>query len=346
MYSMTKTHIALTLCITLAAWACQNEHNTTSTQKNHTDGLEATITYNGLTLNTEPGASWKYEQLELFPITADAQLLTQQASVAGVKTLAEAMQTKGFRIMERKQFGRQQENWFNGLTLMNKTTDTVFVMTGDVVKGGNQDRVNEADMIAMPGAIRNFPVFCVEHGRSSYYNPQAPEKEKHIAAFHGFYSIASPSVRKAVYSGNQSAVWENVASINKLNNVSNQTGTYANMEQAEDMTAKRKACIDHFTAQMRAIPNVVGVVAVSRGKVIGVEMFGHPSLMQRRQEALLHSYAVESLAQAANTDATTNPADIRAAFTKVARVAEQGRTGNESVGKSTLGDAWLHLYQK
>jgi hypothetical protein len=340
--------------IALFGAGCQT--NTTE-QNNTASGVTAPIgaseegtistSNNGLTLHIDATDAWTYENLRLYPIVADEATVAAQASVGNLRTLAEGMQTPGFRITERKNFGREQGNWYNGLTVVNKTDQPVFLMSGDVVKGGNQDRVNEEDFIAMSGSVRNFPVFCVERGRSHYYNESAPAAEKKLAAFYGFYSIASPSVRKAVYAGNQQEVWNNVAKVTTEHNATSSTGTYAQIEAAQgDAANRRTACIQHFNEQLKGHKNTVGLVAVCNGKVIGVEIFGHPDLFSRRQQALLHSFAVEALAQPTDKEATYNQADTEAAFKSVAALANTSRKPSESAGRFSMGEQWVHLYKK
>jgi hypothetical protein len=55
-----------------------------------------------------------------------------------------------------------------GLSISNHSDMAVFVQGGDIVKGGNQDRVLPYDYL-IPAGARNVPVtaFCVEQGRSS-----------------------------------------------------------------------------------------------------------------------------------------------------------------------------------
>lgn len=301
----------------------------------------------GLTLQVENNAALQHENLRIYPIVADEATINAHAAQASIKTLDEMMGQKGFRITEVKNFGREQANWYNGLTLLNKTDDAVFIMSGDVVTGGNQDRVNEEDQMAMPGTIRNFPVFCVEHGRSYYYNPEASEEEKKLAAFKGYYSVASPKVRKAVYGGNQGEVWDAVSHVTKANNAGSSTQAYAALENADIVRDRCKSYTDFFTGKFDDMPNAVGMVAVSNGKVIGVEIFGHPQLFQKRVKSLIHSYAVEAASvQDTSNSPGDNTYDIQDAFKHVAGKARKTSTSDETAGKFVHDGEWLHLYSK
>jgi hypothetical protein len=144
-----------------------------------------------LRCSAQADPQWKYGDVQLYPVLATPEWAAAQKALKNWKVLSEAMTDRRFRITEMKQFGREQE-WYNGLTVQNRTRDTVFLMSGDVVQGGNQDRTIAQEQIVLPASVKNIEVFCVEHGRSTYYDPQAPESEKELAAFRGYYNVASP----------------------------------------------------------------------------------------------------------------------------------------------------------
>jgi len=297
----------------------------------------------GLRLDLSTNPEWAFHNLRLYPILAEEELLKTNALPA-LKTLAEAMETGGFRITERKQFGREQEAWYNALTVQNKSQDAIFLMAGDVVTGGNQDRVIAHDDVVHPGTLKNIDVFCVEAGRSTYYDPSAPESEKRVAAFKGYYNVASPQVRQAVYSGNQQGVWSAVGNVTKANNATSSTQTYAALETANDKKEQREACLRFFEGKFSNLPNTVGVVAMCNGKVISVDVFGQPDLFRRQFKALLHGFATEAGVAEIHTDESERAAGE--AFRQVARQAVKTRPGTDQVGKFALGDAWVHLYSK
>ena len=86
------------------------------------------------------------------------------------------------------------------------------------------------------------------------------------------------------------------------------------------------------------------MVAVCNGKVVGVDIFGHPGLFHKKYKALLHGYAADA-AHAGKSEASANP-NVREAFRQVARLSGPNATGNTSAGRFGLGEQWLHLYQK
>lgn len=73
-------------------------------------------------------------------------------------TLQEAMVQKKVRVIETGDV--------NQLAIQNLSNEAVFVQSGDIVKGGQQDRVLAMDLIVPPRSKR-IPIdsFCVEQGR-------------------------------------------------------------------------------------------------------------------------------------------------------------------------------------
>jgi hypothetical protein len=330
----------LTLFAALAAlfFACQSDRQPAANPSNAAAAA-------GLSLLTEANPAWQYENLRLYPIVADAALMDVQNGVKHLKTLAEGMKTAGFRITEQKDFGRSNERTYNILTVQNKSQDTIFMMSGDVVTGGNQDRVIARDQAVAPRTVKNVDVFCVEQGRWQFTDSTATPNEKAIYAFRGYYNVASPQVRQAVQrTNNQSEVWAAVARVTKANGASSSTSTYAALESAADSKAKRDAYLQHFGRHLAQIPNVVGVVAVSGDQVLGVDVFGHNDLFGREYAALLHGFAAEAAASGAQP--TMSEQAVRRAFEKVARLTSPTAQGGEEAGKFARNGQWVHLYSK
>ncbi len=287
----------------------------------------------GLSLLSKPLPEWQYENLRVYPIVADAALLEKQAALQRYKTLAEGMKTPGFRITELKQFGRTREHSVNALTVQNKSRDTIFLMSGDVVTGGNQDRVIAQDQVVAPGTVRNIEVFCVEKGRWRFDDSTATAGEKNIFAFKGYYNVASPQVRSAVQrTGNQQEVWNAVANVTSANNAESGTHTYAALETAGESKSKRDAYLRYFDGKPENQPGMIGMVVVCGDRVLGVDVFGHPDLFRRKYDALMHGYVAE--AAILNGTAEMPDYDVQAAYLSVARLAAPGEKSIQQVKSS------------
>ena len=159
--------------------------------------------------------AWEKDDFRLVPIIASSEWIAEQENLAQYKVLNEALELERFRITEKKPYGRFDDaGAVNTLTVQNKTDETIFLMAGEVVQGGNQDRVLAENVIIPPASIQDISVFCVEKGRWTYEGDHAiNEADKKVFAFRGYYNVAPGAIRKSASAGNQSSVWENVAQI-------------------------------------------------------------------------------------------------------------------------------------
>lgn len=115
-------------------------------------------------------------------------------------TLSEAMEQKKVVVHETESV--------NELAVENVSNEQVFVQSGDIVKGGKQDRVLAVDMIIPPKSGK-MPIdsFCVEHGRWSGRGDEA------VASFGGSTKMINSKELKiaAKHNGSQREVWDKVA---------------------------------------------------------------------------------------------------------------------------------------
>lgn len=333
-----KKFILFAGALALFLAACQE----TSTDKQ----ISTDKAYGGLNLALAPNPEWQYKNLRLYPVLADPNALAAQNALPALKSLAEGMNIPGFRITERKRFGRSPEAWYNALTVQNKSRDTIFLMAGDVVTGGNQDRVVAYDDIVYPGTIKNIPVFCVEAGRSSYYDPDASPADKKLAAFRGYYNVASPQVRKAVFSGNQTNVWNAVASVTAANRAESGTRAYAGLETENDLKERRMEYLRYFDGKLSQQQEVVGVVAICGNTVLGVDIFGRHDLFQQQIDGLLHGFATEAAVSDAKAEGVDMDKLAIQAFQSVSRLSNGSNDSDEHAGKFSMNNIWLHLYRK
>jgi hypothetical protein len=109
--------------------------------------------------------------------------------------------------MKRKLVVVRETGDVNRLTIQNRSNQDVFVQAGDIVKGGQQDRVLALDLIVPPKSSR-IPIdaFCVEQGRWSSRGNES------VAAFSvSENALASKDLKIAAkVRRSQSEVWENV----------------------------------------------------------------------------------------------------------------------------------------
>ncbi|MGE0130752.1 MAG: DUF6569 family protein [Blastocatellales bacterium] len=110
--------------------------------------------------------------------------------------------------LEQKKVVVHETGEVNNLAIENLSDDEVFVQSGDIVKGGKQDRVLALDLIVPPKSGK-VPIesFCVEQGRWSGRGEEA------VAAFSSSEKALNSKELKiaAKHSASQSEVWDKVA---------------------------------------------------------------------------------------------------------------------------------------
>ena len=110
--------------------------------------------------------------------------------------------------MERKVVVVHETGDVNNLAIENLSDEEVYVQSGDIVKGGKQDRVLALDLIVPPKSGR-IPIasFCVERGR---WSGRGGEK---VAEFNSSEKTLNSKELKiaAKHSASQQEVWDKVA---------------------------------------------------------------------------------------------------------------------------------------
>lgn len=257
-------------------------------------------TYNHLQVNflETPAAvkDYTYLNLRLYPVYAKGSFRSQFKNLGHYMPLQEAVQKKKVKITEKPNGGT-----VNKLTIENISSDTVIIVCGDVIKGGQQDRIVEKDVLLKPkSGKQNLDVFCVESGRWStrneVFSSRGSKAPPEGAAFVQTYNKGAMSLRKVVEKDkDQTKVWSKVEEINKQNKTTTDTKTYTALNNSADFNKKLAAYIQFFKNKFAADTNVVGVVVATGNTVLGCDLFATPTLFKSQYQSLLHSYATEAI---------------------------------------------------
>lgn len=220
-------------------------------------------------------------------------------TTANVMTLQEALATGRAVVHETSNV--------NVLAVENLSADTeLFVQSGDIVKGGKQDRVAATDVLLSPrsGAVP-LPAHCVEQGR---WTNRGGEDAQKFASSAG--TIAGKELKYANASGVQSAVWDNVKkNQERLNDNLKTTVNAAASPTSFQLTLEApalRAKVTEYEAALRAAgegrSDIIGAVFVVNGQITGAEVYGSNALFRKAWPKLLNSASVEAVA-----DLTTKP---------------------------------------
>lgn len=257
-----------------------------------------------------------YKNLRIFPLTAGEYFLTAYSDIGTYTNLEKALKEKKIKITEKtsdspnnqrgynrdgtlnidqSQQQTQENNSYssdgevNALFIENISTDTIFLMAGEVVKGGKQDRVLAQDIVLPPGSGQTeLPVFCVEPHRWSY--------ESSDKSFNEYYAVSTNSVRgKAVKDKDQHQVWEAVGEVMVMQGTETSTGTYTALEDSDDYTKKQEEYAAYFDKIFSKTEDCIGFVAISGDKIIGCDIFATPGLFEIQRTNIINSYIAEAI---------------------------------------------------
>ncbi len=257
-------------------------------------------------------APLKHANLAVFPVVSTAAVPKSQVDYL---VLDEGMQKGLVKVVEQGESGN-----VNQLELRNTSDRPLFLMAGEVVIGGKQDRIIGKNTIVAPRATEQVPVFCVEHGRWSGRK----------AEFSSAQALAHTELRKKASFKDQGEVWKEVSAKNAKRKLSNDTDTYRGVTQ--DGSVKKS--IDGYDKAIRTRlasvgekDKMIGFVVALDGKVVAIETFATPSLFRKFQDKLLRSYFVEAV------DHTYDPAKPAAApaAAAITGFADKARKAKRSV---------------
>lgn len=183
----------------------------------------------------------------------------------------------------------------NNLYIENKSKDTLYIMAGEIVQGGKQDRVIAKDMVIPPNSGKiNLSVFCVEKGRWAY------KKSKNKNNFDGYYGVSSIALRKVVDTEQkQHKVWKEVARSNAKNAVKSGTSAYTEQKKNTKFKKEYTGYVQFFKNKFKGQRDVIGVIVATGDRVVGCDMFASPHLFQSQYQNLLGSYINEAVTDGA-----------------------------------------------
>jgi hypothetical protein len=227
--------------------------------------------------------------------------------------LDEAMPKKLVRIHE------VAEGNVNSLTLDNKADRPLFLLAGEVVIGGKQDRIIGRNTVVPAKTTQEVPVFCVEHGRW-----QGDSKEFTTAK-----ALAHGRLRGMASFASQQDVWNEVSEKNDKLETKSSTDTYRKIAQQQgDSTSKVEKAAKKVDAELGKLPDdvrgkVVGFAVSVNGKVATVDMFNSHALFEKLQSKLVRSYITEAIdVKADKTAKTATATDVKAFIADAEKATE------------------------
>ncbi|HEV7373092.1 MAG TPA: DUF6569 family protein [Pyrinomonadaceae bacterium] len=224
-------------------------------------------------------------------------LIHGQDTMGGQKflTLSEALDRKVVVVHETKDV--------NELAIENvSSVDEVYVQSGDIVKGGQQDRVLAVDLIVPPRSGK-IPIaaFCVEHGRWQKRGSEAAGKFESSND-----RIASRDLKIATNATkSQGEVWDKVSETQAKLSVNAEVTVTSNASasslQLSLENKKVKEMTGNYVKKLSGIidgkSDVIGYAFAINGKINSADVYGSSVLFRKLWPKLLKASAVEAIAE-------------------------------------------------
>lgn len=243
-------------------------------------------------------------------------------------TLAEALDQRKAVIHETKRV--------NEVRVQNLSANAdLYLEAGDIIKGGQQDRILATDMIVKPrsGKVR-VPCFCVEASR---WSQRGAEDAARFASSPG--KAAGKGVQLAAqYRGDQGLVWKQVAEsqmrLGRSVGRSIQSKASPSSLQLSQEDKKLLEMVERYVKELSEAPEketaVIGYAAAINGKVENFDVYGSAALFAKLWPRLLRASAIEAVAALPADQKKFTPATA-ADVTAMLAASEKGKKETEKL---------------
>jgi ARG/rhodanese/phosphatase superfamily protein len=239
-------------------------------------------------------------------------------------TLDEALEQKSLEVSEVDASGRVPT-----IKVVNKSDRMIFLMAGEELVGGKQNRVLNASMMVPARGEMPIPVTCVERGRWGY-------KSKHFVSG----STSSHSTLRRIMtqqvSGSykaagrpttdQGAVWSEVD--RKMEKM----GAKSSSDALHDLYTDYAKKLDEMVGHCSLPEGANGAAFAISGKIIGADFFDKPGTLRKLWSKLVRSYAADALEDTVEHPATVEAREV-SEWLRSASSAEQHWFDSPGVGK-------------
>lgn len=239
---------------------------------------------------TRVSAPYVYKNLTVYLIHGKDEIKNKN-----LLTLQEAMEKDIIIVYETGDVNELEVENLSG-------TYEVFIQSGDIVKGGKQDRVLSVSIIlpAKSGRVK-IGAFCVESGR--WEQRKGESKEKFSSSNE---RIVSRDLKIAAnLSKSQGAVWKEVEESQKklsdnvggrVNSAASETSLQLALENKK-VAATTDEYIKKFASILAGKDDVIGYAFVVNGNINSADIYASSALFKKLWPKLLRATAVEAVAE-------------------------------------------------
>ena len=218
------------------------------------------------------GEGRSYRHLTIYPLTLS------QPNSSGIRTLDEAFRNGWITVSER------ETAQVSRLRVRNDSRHPIFLMSGEIVAGGKQNRMVKRDVLLSPmSGFIHIDVYCGEQNR--WAGKRTSFKSGGTVAHFGLR-------RGAAKSASQGDIWNEIAEQSGRAKVSSPTRDYTRVYSDSSVKKELDACAKRYRGFCAKA--TVGAVAVANGRIIGADIFSDPALLSKLWGKLVRSYGLEA----------------------------------------------------
>jgi hypothetical protein len=287
----------------------------------HLCAQDQTASVRGLLGSLVLGSPTRFENITLIPLS-----LPKAGGSLPYITLDEALRQKLLEITEIDGGTVPQ------VAIGNKSDKIIFIMGGEIITGGKQDRVVGGDVLIGPKTKRiTVPVFCVEAGRWTYTTPAFTTRENL-----GTWTIREKALKKEPTS--QGGIWNEVGKIANSTSTSSDTSALQDVYADGDVSRRIEEVEKKLRDVPRLAPGTLGIACGVGGKIVSVDVFSDPALFAKLWPKILRSAALSAVSEEAKGSVTREQAADFLQRLSDARFVQSGGAGIKAAAEGmTIG---------
>jgi hypothetical protein len=194
------------------------------------------------------------------------------------------------------------------LKVANKGDTMAFLMAGEQLSGGKQNRVLNASILIAAHSELPIPVSCVERGRWAYRSAQfgSAGSSSHSKLRRLMHTHATESYRReGKPSSRQGEVWQEVD--RKLS----ETGSHSHTDMLQQAYEDTQVVLADVLQHLRVPEGACGAVFAYGGRIVGFDLFDQPATLARLWPKLVRAYALDAHAARQEGVPPLTVADVR-----------------------------------
>lgn len=190
----------------------------------------------------------------------------------------------------------------NLLEVANESDRPLYLMSGELLLGGQQDRIVAVDTIVPPKSRLQVRVFCVEPGRWGG-----------TGRFGSGQAVVHTKLRQVAQdTQSQGEIWDEVRRANRMLGTETGSNTYRENLTNDVIQGQTTAYLHALHELFEITDQTVGVAVAIHGEVVVIDRFGTPAMFRALFEKLLKSYVLAAIVDAADRAAAEENGDIDA----------------------------------